>query len=1095
MLFPTFIVLSLVGRGAWGKLYEKVADLPGLRYDFIVVGGGTAGNVVANRLTEDPSVSVLVLEAGLSNAGVLSSQVPFLLNQLIPDDTYSWNYTTIPMPGLNGRSMPYYRAHITGWCILAERADDFNRYATLSGDQGWSWNKILPYFLKSEKWSAPADQHDTHGQFNPQVHGTNGPISVSLNGYSWSTFEQNIMQTTKQLPNDFPFNLDMNSGSPLGPGYSRPSAVGERSTSATGYLAPQFIKRPNLHVLLHAQASRLVNVTLKAGKPNFGGVEFKSGNSLHVAQTCKEIILSSGPVGTPPNPDELRHRRQRNVGKNASDHPSLFIMQWEVNSNETFQSINGNATRFAEGMAQWNSSRTGPFVDSGVGTHIGFFSPPDGLACFFPACGSVAGARSAAPRVYFHSWWIWSNWRKSHDHRHSCCQPRGSVTISSSDPFAPPLIDPGYLSSEFDVRALQDGVAMAQKFVSAPVWNGYLGDMTTNVTGMAADALETLIRETTGGSYHLVGTAGMSARGAPYGVVDPDLRVKGASGISVIDASVVPVVPSAHTQAVTYAFAERGADLLKQRWLTVIVRDPQHQRSAFPNNPYDPLSMAPSLSITIPKPPPLPAFLAHFIGSHAPLGPIESSLVTSYIGELESQVTLVDEAIANLRLRRADLLQSIKTHKSLLSPIRRLPPETLGEIFSLVVYATFHFGGISEVKHPVTRNAPWLFTHVCRHWSTVALANPALWSMIFLDLDCVRSQGSVLLTELCVQRSGNVPLTLKLFGENGIGDDEYGAPELHPVLTSLLSSCERWQKVNLSMNTSLLNQITPARGRLSTLTTLLLTIDLSMGSSPRRSFWNILSVAPQLHSLRALSWGDSGFLSASFKLPWHQLTRLSTTFASNTEALSALRKLSDIVECTFAWRKSEVLLNSSTIHVPYLRSLVLQVEGPDGFPDETFQKGTSLLDFLEMPCLQSLTTRETADEEALLGLVTRSDCAASLTRLHFHSSTVNQSAFLQLTQKMPRLTSLHIEDLDGTLLPGSENPGIPTFIHRLSDQWLKSREAFPDASPPRRWVRITDSHYSSNMSPVLAQMHQYGLSIEISSRSSFVDIILDDFRY
>ncbi|KAJ7859960.1 glucose dehydrogenase short protein [Mycena olivaceomarginata] len=578
MLSPALLLLSLFSGVGLCKLYDNVADLPGLKYDFVVVGGMSvplaeqAGNVVANRLTENPKISVLVLEAGLSNEGVTSSQVPFLLSQLIPDSTLQLDvdYTTVPMPGLNGRSMPYLRAFFLGGCS----AHNGMIYAR---DKGWSWDRILPYFLKSEKWTPPADHHDTRGQFNPKVHGTKGPISVSLNGFPWSTFEEKVVQTTKELPHEFPFNVDMNSGQPLGVSWLQSTiGGGERSTSATGYLAPTFIRRPNLHVLLHAQVSKLVNATHKAGKPGFGGVQFR------YAHASKEIILSAGPVGSPQillNSGIGAHSTLSalgippvldlpSVGKNASDHPSLLITQWEVNSNETFASVTGNATRFAEGLAQWNTSRTGPFVDSGVGTHIGFSRLPKHSPAFAVHADPSPGPGAPHLEMVFTpggSGAVGAN-LMTIDILVVSPVSRGSVTINSNDPFAPPLIDPGYLSSEFDVIALREGVAQAKRFVSAPVWSGYLGAMTTDIAGLSDLELETLIRSGTGASFHLVGTAGMSARGARYGVVDPDLQVKGISGLSVIDASVVPIVPAAHTAAVTYAFAERGADLLKQRW-------------------------------------------------------------------------------------------------------------------------------------------------------------------------------------------------------------------------------------------------------------------------------------------------------------------------------------------------------------------------------------------------------------------------------------------------------------------------------------------------------------------------------------------------
>ncbi|KAJ7319303.1 hypothetical protein DFH08DRAFT_713752, partial [Mycena albidolilacea] len=164
--------------------------------------------------------------------------------------------------------------------------------------------------------------------------------------------------------------------------------------------------------------------------------------------------------------------------------------------------------------------------------------------------------------------------------------------------------------------------------------------------------------------------------------------------------------------------------------------------------------MAPSSGFTFPDPPSTPAPVAHLL-LNVPPNSIEAGITTSYIGELESQIALLDKAPASLQIRRADLVQSVKTHKAILSPIRRLPPEILGEVFSLILETTFHFDLISE-------HAPWLFTRICQRWSAVALATPALWSKIFLDLDRVEGQDMVQLINTYLQRSAKLPLTIKI---------------------------------------------------------------------------------------------------------------------------------------------------------------------------------------------------------------------------------------------------------------------------------------------------------------------------------------------
>ncbi|KAJ7879032.1 hypothetical protein B0H14DRAFT_2436473 [Mycena olivaceomarginata] len=507
--------------------------------------------------------------------------------------------------------------------------------------------------------------------------------------------------------------------------------------------------------------------------------------------------------------------------------------------------------------------------------------------------------------------------------------------------------------------------------------------------------------------------------------------------------------------------------------------------------------MAPSSGFTFPDPPSAPTSIAHLLHSNAPPNSIEAGLTTSYIGELESQIVLLDEALASLQLRRADLVQSVKTHKPILSPIRRLPAEILGEIFSLVVHTTFHFGDISQVAPPVTRHAPWLFTRICRRWSDVALATPALWSLIFLDLDRVGGQDIVQLTNTCLHRSANVPLTVKILHEG-----HAGSANPHLILGAAVSSSERWGAANLYLQPPLLQQMTSMHSGFSALNTLLISIDLTFEEEDTfdGAFWDVFAVAPLLRSLQALCWEGDHFVRAPFSLPWHQLTRLSTTFASNTEALAALRKLSDIVECTFAISKTEILpVDYTTTRLPYLRSLALQMEMElevDSYLPS--QKHTSLLDFLETPCLQNLTTHKTADPEAVLGLITRSDCGASLASLHFHScDSIDHSMMLRIAQKMPHLTSLVIGDFAGTLLPVSS---VPEFIQAFSKQWIgATRElAFPDNSRQVQ-VRIVDelldSQDARDITRMLHTLDKDGLFISVVPFSTLPNIIFERFDY
>jgi choline dehydrogenase-like flavoprotein len=547
--------------------------------------------VVANRLTENPEFNVLVLEAGVSNIDVLDSIIPFFLGNLLGPTIYEWNYTTTPQSGLNGRVLSYSRAHMLGGCsshngmfYTRGTVDDFDRYATLTGDAGWSWDQIFPYFLKNEKWSPPADHHNTQGQFNPSVHSTTGITSVSLPGFDWQIFYDKVIQTTKELPETFPFNLDTNSGKPLGLGWLQSTiGGGMRSSSATSYLAPEFIQRENLHVLIHAQVSQLVDVSDVGGKVSFGSVRFSQGASQFTAQATKEIILSAGAVGTP---NILMHSGigdqsilnplgiptvldLPDVGQGIQDQ-AFFPSAWTVNFTQTIDSVTGNATQFDAAFAEWNKSHKGPF-SMYLPSHVAWLRLEPDSPIFDNFTDPAAGPNTPHIELAF-SPGIGLGPGGSGNFVSAGLAvvtpiSRGSITINSTNPFDPPIIDLGILQSDFDIFVLRQALKRAQQFFSAPVWQDVIIGPTQQLENITTEALDTLIRGTVTPSLHLVGSAAMSARDAKHGVVDPDLLVKGVDGLRIVDASIFPVIPSAHTQAATYAIAERGADLIKQMWM------------------------------------------------------------------------------------------------------------------------------------------------------------------------------------------------------------------------------------------------------------------------------------------------------------------------------------------------------------------------------------------------------------------------------------------------------------------------------------------------------------------------------------------------
>ncbi|KZT03819.1 GMC oxidoreductase [Laetiporus sulphureus 93-53] len=592
-------------------LYSDPAQLPQKEYDFVIVGGGTAGNALAVRLSEVSNFSVLVIEAGPSNLDYPEIAVPFLeFSSVITNPNISWNYNTTPQIGLNNRSINYPRGKVLGGCSSINvmiwtrtSVDDWNRYAAVTDDPGWSWDAMFPYMLKTESLVPPASDPTPanpgsgefnyatdYGRLNPAVHNTTGPVDISLAGYP-GDIASRVFQTSFELPEMFPYVLDMNAGYPLGFAQFSINSLGRRSNSATAYLEPA-INRSNLDVLITTQVTRLITAADSANTslPTFNTVEMaqSANGTRYTVSASKEVILSAGSINTPQllllsgigAPSALAAHNitllvnSSGVGAGLQDHP-LFESHWYVNSNGTFDHVLRNATLQAEDLSLWESEGRGLYVGPGsvqiVWTKLenesvvfgsgGYPDPAAGPSSphieMLPTDGFVSLVESLPDTGNFFTMVA------------SVVSPasRGCVTLASANPFDAPLIDPGLLSNPYDVLAAVQAVNQSRQFLSAPTWDDYILREAPDLAAAQSEAeLAAFVRNGTTTLWHPVGTARMGTPDDELAVLTSDLRVKGAQGLRVVDASIFPYIPAGHPQACVYAVAERAADLIKEAW-------------------------------------------------------------------------------------------------------------------------------------------------------------------------------------------------------------------------------------------------------------------------------------------------------------------------------------------------------------------------------------------------------------------------------------------------------------------------------------------------------------------------------------------------